>query len=44
MYGIECSAIIHTARQIIADNGMSDKITLIQKKCEEIVDLGVETV
>lgn len=43
VYGIECSGIIHTARQIIADNGLSDKITLIHGKCEEI-DLPVDTV
>ena len=29
VYGIECSSIIHTARQIIADNGFNDSITLV---------------
>ncbi|KAH9418471.1 arginine methyltransferase 1 [Dermatophagoides pteronyssinus] len=34
--GIECSSIIDVAKQIIADNNMSDKITLIKGKAEEI--------
>ena len=36
VYGIECSEIIVQARQIIAENGYSDKITLIHGKVEEI--------
>ncbi|KAH7642209.1 arginine methyltransferase 1 [Dermatophagoides farinae] len=34
--GIECSSIIDVARKIVADNNMSDKITLIKGKAEEI--------
>lgn len=34
--GIECSAIINQARQIVEANGLSDKVTLIQGKVEEI--------
>jgi protein arginine N-methyltransferase 1 len=36
VYGIDCSDIIKQARQIVSDNGMSDKITLIQGKAEEV--------
>jgi len=43
VYGIECSSIIHTARQIISDNGFDDKITLIHGKVED-VDLPVPKV
>lgn len=43
VYGIECSSIIHTARQIITDNGFDDKITLIHGKVED-VDLPVPKV
>mmetsp|Transcript_29515 Transcript_29515/g.94775 ORF Transcript_29515/g.94775 Transcript_29515/m.94775 type:complete len:354 (+) Transcript_29515:188-1249(+) len=35
---IECSGIADQARQIIAANGLSDKITVLKKKCEEITD------
>eukprot|EP00640_Fibrocapsa_japonica_P003953 CAMPEP_0113936826 /NCGR_PEP_ID=MMETSP1339-20121228/3608_1 /TAXON_ID=94617 /ORGANISM="Fibrocapsa japonica" /LENGTH=358 /DNA_ID=CAMNT_0000939387 /DNA_START=90 /DNA_END=1166 /DNA_ORIENTATION=- /assembly_acc=CAM_ASM_000762 len=36
VYGVECSAIITQAQQIVADNGLSDRITLIKGKVEEI--------
>jgi hypothetical protein len=36
VYGIECSGIIHSARQIIKDNGLSDAITLIHGKVEDV--------
>jgi len=36
VYGIDCSSIIHTARQIIKDNGFEDKITLIHGKVEDV--------
>ncbi|EKX38603.1 hypothetical protein GUITHDRAFT_160058 [Guillardia theta CCMP2712] len=36
VYGIECSGIIHTARQIIKDNDMESSITLIHGKVEEV--------
>lgn len=36
VYGIECSGIIHTAQQIIKDNKLSDKITLIHGKVEDV--------
>ncbi|CAM9267681.1 unnamed protein product [Chrysoparadoxa australica] len=44
--GIECSAIIGQARQIVADNGLSDKIALVKSKCEDIKELpeGIEKV
>ena len=32
VYGIDCSSIIHQARQIIEKNGFKDKITLIKGK------------
>ena len=46
VYGIECSAIADQARQIIADNGYSDRITVVKQKVEEITALpdGVEKV
>lgn len=46
VYGIECSAIADQARQIIADNGFADKITVVKQKVEEITALpdGVEKV
>lgn len=34
--GIECSAIVHLARKIVADNGFADVITLLEGKVEEI--------
>ncbi|KAF7730570.1 type I protein arginine N-methyltransferase Rmt1 [Apophysomyces ossiformis] len=43
VYGIDMSNIIHQARQIVEDNNLSDKITLIQGKMEE-VELPVDKV
>ena len=34
--GVECSNIIHTARKIVAANGFSDVIELVQGKVEEV--------
>ena len=34
--GVEMSTIIHKAKQIVEINGMSDKITLLQGKMEEV--------
>lgn len=36
VYAVDCSSIIHSASRIVKDNGMADKITLIQGKMEEI--------
>ncbi|OZJ06784.1 hypothetical protein BZG36_00407 [Bifiguratus adelaidae] len=36
VYGVDMSNIIHQAKQIVQDNNMSDKITLIQAKMEEV--------
>jgi len=36
VYAVDCSDIVHQANQIIMDNGMQDKITVIQKKVEEL--------
>jgi len=41
--GIDCSEIIHNARQIVKDNNFEDVITLIKGKVEE-VELPVEKV
>lgn len=35
--GVDMSTIIDKAREIVAANGMSDKITLLQGKMEEVV-------
>ena len=43
VYAVDCSSIIEQARQIVEDNGMADKITLIRGKIEEI-DLPVQKV
>jgi type I protein arginine methyltransferase len=43
VYALECSSICDLGRQIVAANGMSDKITFIQGKAEEVT-LPVETV
>jgi type I protein arginine methyltransferase len=43
VYAIECSSIVEQARAIIADNGFSDRIEVIQGKMEEI-NLPVEYV
>lgn len=43
--GIDCSGIIEQARQIVADNGFADRITLIKGKVEEVaLPEGVEAV
>jgi protein arginine N-methyltransferase 1 len=36
VYAVDCSSIIEQAKKIVEDNGMSNKITLIQGKMEEI--------
>jgi len=36
VYAVDCSDIIHQAKQIVMDNGLQDKITVIQKKVEEL--------
>jgi type I protein arginine methyltransferase len=41
--GVDMSSIIQSAQQIVADNGLSDVVTLIQGKMEDIV-LPVEKV
>ncbi|KAI9314563.1 S-adenosyl-L-methionine-dependent methyltransferase [Dichotomocladium elegans] len=43
VYGIDMSNIIHQAREIVKDNHLSDKVTLIQGKMEE-VELPVKQV
>lgn len=43
IYAVDCSSIIVQAQQIVDKNGLSDKITLIRGKVEEI-DLPVATV
>ena len=35
--GIDCAAIIHQAREIVAANGLSDVVTLVQGRVEEVV-------
>jgi protein arginine N-methyltransferase 1 len=35
--GVECSGIIEQAKKIVQLNGLSDKITLLQGKMEEVV-------
>jgi protein arginine N-methyltransferase 1 len=37
VYAVDCSSIIERASIIVRDNGMSDKITLIRGKMEDIV-------
>ena len=37
MYAIECSSIAEQARAIVADNGYSDVIEVIQQKMEDVV-------
>ncbi|KAI8885261.1 S-adenosyl-L-methionine-dependent methyltransferase, partial [Backusella circina FSU 941] len=37
VYGIDMSNIIHQARVIVNDNNLTDKVTLIQGKMEEVV-------
>ena len=36
VYAVDCSSIIHHAKQIVCDNSMSEQITLIQGKMEDI--------
>eukprot|EP00486_Rosalina_sp_Unknown_P008157 CAMPEP_0201591640 /NCGR_PEP_ID=MMETSP0190_2-20130828/189753_1 /ASSEMBLY_ACC=CAM_ASM_000263 /TAXON_ID=37353 /ORGANISM="Rosalina sp." /LENGTH=209 /DNA_ID=CAMNT_0048050051 /DNA_START=96 /DNA_END=723 /DNA_ORIENTATION=- len=36
VYGIEMAGIAHSARKIVAENGFSDKVTIIKGKVEEI--------
>ena len=36
VYGIDMSDIIDDAREIVADNGLADRITLIKGKAEEV--------
>lgn len=36
MYGVDCSGIIHSAKQIVKDSGFERKVTLIHGKIEEI--------
>ena len=36
VYGVDCSTILHTAKQIIKDNGFEEQITLIQAKMEDL--------
>eukprot|EP01068_Selenidium_serpulae_P011018 Selendium_serpulae@DN5585_c0_g2_i2.p1 len=43
VYGIECSEIVETARKVAACNGLSNKITYIHGKVEEVT-LPVEKV
>ena len=43
VYAVDCSSIIDQARQIVEDNGMADRITLIRGKIEAI-DLPVPKV
>ncbi|KAL3822982.1 hypothetical protein ACHAXA_008122 [Cyclostephanos tholiformis] len=43
VYAVDCSSIIKQASMIVRDNGMSDRITLIRGKMEDII-LPVDTV
>lgn len=36
VYAVDCSDIVHQARQIVLDNGFKDQITVIQEKVEEM--------
>jgi hypothetical protein len=36
VYGIECSSIAVQAKQIVADNHLSSKVTIIHGKVEEV--------
>ena len=36
VYAIECSSIAEQARQIVADNGFADRVTVVQGKAEEV--------
>lgn len=39
VYALDASDIAKKARQIVADNGLSDTITVIQGKIEDLADL-----
>ena len=43
MYGIECSAIAEQAATIVADNGYTDRVTIVRGKVED-VELPVDSV
>ena len=43
VYGIDMSSIAEQAKQIVADNGYSDRVTILRGKVEEVV-LPVEKV
>ncbi|KAL7524494.1 hypothetical protein ACHAWF_000974 [Thalassiosira exigua] len=43
VYAVDCSSIVETCRQIVSDNGMSDRITVIKGKMEDVT-LPVEEV
>jgi protein arginine N-methyltransferase 1 len=36
VYAIECSSIAEQAKQIVADNGAADKVTIVYGKAEEV--------
>ncbi|CDR93837.1 hypothetical protein, conserved [Babesia bigemina] len=36
VYAIECSSIINLAKEIVAKNGATDKVTFLHGKCEEV--------
>ena len=44
VYALECSSICGLAREIVQLNGLSDRITFVQGKAEEVTLPGVETV
>ncbi len=39
VYGIECSAIADQAKRIVADNGFSDKVTIIKGKVGAVTQI-----
>ncbi len=39
VYGIECSAIADQAKRIVADNGFSDRVTIIKGKVSAITQI-----
>ena len=41
VYGIECSAIADQAKRIVADNGFSDRVTIIKGKVSMLAPLSV---
>ena len=40
--GIDCAAIIHQAREIVEANGLSDVVTLVQGRVEDVVTVGIK--